>query len=303
MRKTRKQQEDRANQLAGQAAHRVGEWRRAVSLIRKNPLVIVALILITLMLFTAILAPFIAPFDPQERDWRNRLAAPDSKHLLGTDQIGADVFSKIIFGTRTTLRLAVTIVLLAGMIGIVLGLLSAYWGGAIDMLIMRSADVLLSIPGMVLAIAIIVLLGSGLENVTVAIVLTRWTVYARLARAQGLAIKGLQYIEAARAIGVSPWRIITRHMLPNALGALVVYATMDMGSVVLLAASLSFLGLGAGPGAAEWGRMIAEGRSYFFQSPWVVVAPGVAILISVFGFSLLGDGIRDIFDPRTRHGS
>jgi peptide/nickel transport system permease protein len=265
--------------------------------------VIVALVLLAVILVIAVLAPWIAPYDPQLRDWRNRFDSPSLDHFFGTDHTGADVFSKVIFGARTTVSLAFFIVGSAWGIGTLLGLLSAYFGGAVDTLIMRAADVFLALPGLVLAIAIIVILGSGLANVAVAIILLRWTPYARLARAQGLAVRETQYVEAARAIGASHIRIILRHMLPNTMASSIVYASMDLGSVVLLAASLSFLGLGAGPGAAEWGRMISEGRSFFFQSPWIVAAPGGAILLTVLSFSLLGDGLRDIFDPRTRRGT
>jgi len=281
---------------------RGGELLRVVHSIKRSPLIIVGLVIIGIIVSMAIFAPWIATHNPQARDWQNRLAPPSAEHLLGTDDTGADIFSKIVYGSSTTVRLVIVIVLLAATLGTSLGLLAAYFGGLVDMTIMRLADIFLSIPGLVLAMAVIVLMGSGIQNVMLAIVLVRWPAYARLARGQALAIKDLQFIEAARALGLPSRRIILRHILPNAIAPVVVYATMNMGGVTLMAASLSFLGLGAGPGAAEWGRMVAEGRDYFFQKPWLVTCPGAAIFFTVLGVNLLGDGIRDVLDPKMRRG-
>jgi peptide/nickel transport system permease protein len=266
-----------------------------------QPLIVVGFSLICVLVVVAIFAPFLAPYDVGERDWRARLDPPSAEHWFGTDDSGADILSKIIFGCRTTIRLALFVALVSGTIGVCAGLVSAFWRGMVDNVLMRVADIFMCIPGLVLAIAIIVMLGPGLFNVMLALVVVRWPQYARLARAEALVVREKDYMQAAIGIGCSPIRCIIRHMLPNIVGPVLVYATMSMGATILVAAGLSFLGLGAGPGSAEWGRMVADGRSLFFQQPWLVFFPGGAILLSVLGFNLMGDGLRDLLDPKTRH--
>jgi len=277
----------------------IGSYR-IFSLVRRNPSALVGLSFVVILILVAIFAPWIAMYDPQARDWNNQLAPPTRIHLFGTDDTGADIFSKVIYGSRTSIELAAAIVLLAGSLGGGLGVVGAYYGGVIDMVVMRLADLFLSLPGFILAMAVIVLIGSGIQNVMLALVIVRWPGYARLIRSRTLSVKAQQFVEAAKALGVPTYRIISLHIVPNVIAPVLVYATMDLGAVILAAAGLSFLGLGAGPGAAEWGRMVAEGRSYFFQKPWLVAFPGGAIFLSVMGFNLLGDGIRDILDPRLR---
>ncbi len=289
-----------ASETSPTSAGTVTELRRAFRLIGRSPVVMMGLVIVVVLLLTAIFAPLIAPYRPNQRDWSQQLAAPSTSHLFGTDANGADIFSKVVYGARTTVELAVVTVLLASVIGVVLGVLGAFHGDFVDGLIMRAADVFLSLPGLVLAMAVIVMLGAGLQNVMFAIVLVHWPAYARLARAQALSVQGESYVEAAHSIGASNSRIIRRHILPNVIATLIVYATLDVGRVILLAAGLSFIGLGAGPGAAEWGRMVAEGRDYLFGQPWLVTFPGLAIFVSVLGFNLLGDGVRDILDPKLR---
>ncbi len=279
---------------------RLADLARALRLLLRSPLIMAGVMIVLALLLASIFAPWIATHEPDARDWRNQLSAPSAAHFFGTDANGADVFSKVIFGARTTVQLGIVIVALAGILGVSLGVTASYYGKLADVLIMRAADVFLSIPGLVLAMAVIVLLGSGLQNVMLAIVLVRWPAYARLARAQALSIQEEQFVEAVRSLGGNGFRIIRKHILPNAIAPLIVYATLDMGTIILLAAGLSFIGLGAGPGAAEWGRMVAEGRAYFFQQPWLVTFPGLAIFVSVLGFNLLGDGIRDALDPKLR---
>jgi len=277
------------------------EWGRALRKAFSQPLIVTGFLLICILVVVAIFAPFLAPYEVNDRDWHARLVPPSAEHLLGTDDSGADILSKVIFGCRTTIRLSTTVALVAAGIGVSLGLVSAYWKGFIDTFIMRVADIFMCIPGLVLAIAVIVMLGPGLFNVMLALVIVRWPQYARLSRAKALLVREQDFMQAAIGIGCSSVRCIFKHMLPNVIGPVLVYATMDMGAIILVAAGLSFLGLGAGPGSAEWGRMVADGRSLFFQQPWLVFFPGGAILLSVLGFNLMGDGLRDLLDPKTRH--
>jgi peptide/nickel transport system permease protein len=272
-------------------------------LISRQPLIVSGFALVIVLATLAIFAPIISPYGVHERDWRARQVPPSAEHWFGTDDVGADVFSKVVYGSRTTIELATVIVLFAGAIGTCIGIISAYWGGAIDTVIMRVADVFLCLPPLVLAIAVIAMIGPGIQNVMLALLVVRWPVYARLARSRALVVKEQEFMGAALAIGSSWLRCVFRHMLPNMIAPVLVYATMDMGTVILVAAGLSFLGLGAGPGSAEWGRMVADGRGYFFQQPWLVFFPGAAILLSVLGFNLMGDGLRDLLDPKLRHKS
>jgi peptide/nickel transport system permease protein len=278
------------------------ETKRAIKLVRRNPIMLSGFSIILLLICVAIFAPFIAPYAPDARDWGNRLAPPSDAHLFGTDEKGADILSKVIFGSRTTILLALTVSSVAGAFGVFFGLISAYRGGAVDTIMMRIADIFFSVPALVLAVAIVMVIGPGIFNVMVAIIIVRWPQYARLARGESLKVKNEDYVKAAQSLGASDSRIIVKHVLPNILAPSLVFATMDMGAIIIIAAGLSFLGLGAGPGSSEWGRMVADGRQYFLGQPWLVIFPGLAIFISVLSFNLMGDGLRDIMDPVTRRG-
>jgi len=232
-----------------------------------------------------------------------RLSPPSSKYLFGTDDVGRDILSRVIYGSRISLRICTLVVGLTIGIGTILGIISGYWGGWIDELIMRISDVFLAFPALILAMAIAAALGPSLENVILAMVVIWWPRYARVTRGQVLVLREIDYIVAARAIGVHNRRIIMRHILPNCVSPVLIQATLDMGEVLLTAATLSFIGFGAQPPTPEWGAMISLGRNYLRDNWWYATFPGLAILLTVIGFNLLGDAARDILDPRLRHGA
>jgi len=232
-----------------------------------------------------------------------RLSPPSSKYLFGTDDVGRDILSRVIYGSRISLRICTLVVGLTIGIGTILGIVSGYWGGWIDELIMRISDVFLAFPALILAMAIAAALGPSLENVILAMVVIWWPRYARVTRGQVLVLREIDYIVAARAVGVHNRRIIMRHILPNCISPVLVQATLDMGEVLLTAATLSFIGFGAQPPTPEWGAMISLGRNYLRDNWWYATFPGLAILLTVIGFNLLGDAARDILDPRLRHSA
>lgn len=280
----------------------IKEMRYSIYLIRQSPLAMVGIAIIVILIGMAIFAPFIAPYGPEEHIWRDNKLPPSVEHLFGTDETGGDIFSKVIWGSRTTIEIGIIVVGGGLLIGIVLGAIAGYFGGYIDEIVMRITDMFLSIPGLILAMAIAAILGKSIENVMIALIVVWWPPYTRLVRGQTLSLRENQYIEAARSVGASNSRIIFRHILPNAMAPIIVQSTMDFGYAILTAAGLSFLGFGAGPGAAEWGRMVSDSRNYFVQYPWMMIFPGLAIFITVLGFNLIGDGLRDILDPRLRRG-
>lgn len=278
----------------------VGEVWRAV---RRNPLSLAGLALILALVATAVLAPHVAPYDPLETRPRDRLKPPSSAHLLGTDQLGRDILSRVLYGAQISLRIAGLVALIAGLSGTVVGLVCGYFGGLLDDVLMRITDVFMAFPQLILAMAISAALGPSLENAIIAISLTEWTVFARLARSRALAIREETYVEAARALGAGRSRILFRHILPLSLSPLVVQVSLEMGGIIRTAASLGFLGLGAQPPTPEWGVMVTAGRNYLPGQWWVSTFPGLAIFLAVLGFNLLGDGIRDILDPRLRRSA
>ncbi len=263
---------------------------------------LVGAVLVLVVAVAALLAGHLAPYDPIALDIEALLTPPGAKHLFGTDELGRDIFSRVIYGTRFALLIGVAVVLIEAVIGIVLGACAAYFGGWSDTLLMRLVDIMLAIPTLVLALAIAGVLGGGLGNMILAIGITGWREFARLIRGQVLVIRTSTYVEAARAVGAGDARILGRHILPNALGTVVVYTTLEMPAALLWAASLSFLGLGAQPPTPEWGAMVAEGRGFVGQAWWVSTFPGLAIMTTVLGFNFLGDGLRDMLDPRTARG-
>ena len=254
----------------------------------------------TLFAIGAIFAPFIAPYDPLAQELSGRLEPPSAAHWLGTDQLGRDIASRILYGSRISLVIGVVVVGLAGAFGTFVGVIAGYLGGLVDEALMRLTEVFLAFPPLILAMAIAGALGPSLTNAIIAIAAVTWAVYARLARGQILALRQREYVEAARSIGASPLRIMWRHLLPNAIAPLLIQASFDMGSAIISAAGLSFIGFGAQPPTPEWGVMISEGRNFISTQPWLSLFPGLAILLAVGAFNLLGDGLRDILDPRLR---
>ncbi len=279
---------------------RGSELKYTLFLIKRNPLIMVGFMIVGTMVLLGVLAPFIATHDPEDMVFSDRLKPPSWKHLLGTDDNGMDIFSRILYGIRLDLAIALAVVAMVSLFGTLLGVVSGYYGGVIDEVIMRIADVFLSFPYLLLAMAIAAALGPGVFNSIVAISVTWWPVYARLARGATLAVKEMSYIEASRALGGGDLHIMLRHILPNIVAPILVQATLDMGNVILEAAALSFIGLGAQPPQAELGLMVSLGRGYMRDYPWVSLFPGLTILIMVLGFNLLGDGLRDLLDPKVR---
>jgi peptide/nickel transport system permease protein len=263
-----------------------------------NPLNIVAFALIALFAACALLAPVLAPYDPLVQDLGSRLRPPSSEHWLGTDSLGRDIASRILYGARISLIIGVVVVTAAGLVGTAIGLVAGYAGGLVDELLMRLTEVFLAFPALILAMAIAGALGPSLTNAIIAIAAVTWAVYARLVRGQILSLRRREFVEAARAMGASSTRIVVRHLLPNALAPLMIQASFDLGSSIIAAAGLSFIGFGAQPPTPEWGVMISEGRNYISTQPWLSLFPGLAILLAVGSFNLLGDGLRDAFDPR-----
>lgn len=268
--------------------------------VRKSPLTIVGLLIILVLCCAAIFAPYIAPYEPDEINPPERLKPPSNAHICGTDTAGRDVFSRIVYGSRISIQIGVTVVSMAAIFGSLIGLFSGYMGGRVDEIVMRITDVFFSVPYLILAMAIAAALGPNLVNAMISLSIVWWPVYARLTRGQALLIRESTYIEAARGLGASNFRIIFRHVLPNSFSPVIVQVSLDFGNAVMYAAALSFIGLGAQPPTPEWGAMISMGRNYLRDSWWYPTFPGLAILITVLGFNLLGDGLRDVLDPRLK---
>jgi glutathione transport system permease protein len=271
--------------------------RRTRWLWRRRNLVI-GVVLVALVVLMALLAPLIATSAPDAQDLANSLMPPTPEHIFGTDGYGRDLFSRVVFGARISLLEIVIGVGIAVGIGVPLGLVSGTIGGLLDQALMWIMDIVFAFPGVILAILIVSLLGPNLVNMLIAIAIYSIPVYARLSRNLAMGIKRLEYVEAAAVLGASIWRIIFDHILRNALGPIIVQATLTAGSVILTAASLSFLGLGAEPPLPEWGAMMSDGRNYMGVSPWLSLFPGLAVAVTVLGFNMLGDGLRDLLDPR-----
>lgn len=279
---------------------KIKDWKHSLRLFTKSPLAMLGLFIVVFFMLVAIFAPYLAPYPNNWRDFTLQNQAPSSSHILGTEIYGGDIFSMIIWGSRVSLVTAFAVVLSIVLFGTIVGAIAGYFGGLIDEIIMRVTDIFLAFPSLVLSMVIVAALGSGLQNVMISIAIVSWPTYARLIRGQVLSIKERNYIEAARAVGSSDWRIISKHLIPNSLAPTIVQATMDVGSIIITSAALSFIGMGAGPGEAEWGRMINDGQAMLLSAPWISTFPGLAILLFCLGFNLLGDGLRDIMDPRMR---
>ncbi|MEB3419215.1 ABC transporter permease [Salipiger marinus] len=257
------------------------------------------------LVLVAILAPWLAPYpeDVTAFHLSQRLEPPSAEHLFGTDRMGSDVFSRILFGARITITIAVIAVGVSVAIGVPIGLIAGYYGGFPGGFLMRTSDVFLAVPQIVLAIAIAQTLGPSVENVILALSLTYWPFWARLVYAETRSLKAQTFVEAALALGASDWRVMVLHILPNTASAIIVRTSIGMGATILTAAALGFLGLGAPPPTPEWGRTISEAREFLPEAWWYAAAPGFAIFLVVMGFNLLGDGLRDILDPKLRKGS
>ena len=275
------------------------------SVMLKDKMAFAGLIIIALLFFAAIFAPLLAPHDPEPTSLSHRLLAPGGEFPLGTDHLGRCLLSRLLFGARETLKYTLIVQAVVLIIGIPAGLAAGYFGGWADSLLMRIADIILAFPNIILAIAIAGILGPGLFNVMLALAIVSWVAYARVVRGMVLSLKEKEFIMAARTCGTSTGSILTKHLLPNVMPPVMVLATLNMGSLILSISTLSFLGLGAQPPSPEWGAMINDARTFMHSEPRLMLLPGTATAITVLGFNLLGDGIRDILDPRgfTRQGS
>ncbi len=280
----------------------ISDAREIIHTVKKSPLTMAGLSIVLGLVFVAILAPFIAPYDPIAMSLDNRLASPSMSHLLGTDELGRDILSRIVYGTGVALKIMIIVLMIDLPLGVLLGIVAGYFGGWVDEIIMRIADIFMAFPRLILAMAIGAALGPSLVNTMIAIAITMWPTYARLARGETLSIKERAFIEAEKALGTSKVRILLSSVLPLCSSTTIVRATLDMGNVIRIAAGMSFLGLGAQPPTPEWGLMVSTGRSFLINQWWVPTFPGFAILLAVFGFNLLGDGIRDVSDPHLRRG-
>lgn len=265
-----------------------------------NKLFVVGLAVFSVVLACGVLAPILAPYSPTEIDMASKLAPPSFDHLMGTDKFGRDILSRVLHGGHVSLLVATTVIALAMLMGIPIGLLAGYFGGRIDTLLMRLADVFLAFPPLLLPIAITAVLGAGLQNIAVAIAVSWAPWYARIMRGAVLRVRKELYIDAAQTMGVSHLKIMIRHITPNSLTPVIVQGSMDFGYAILAAASLSFLGLGARPPTVEWGLMAAEARTQFLDHWWTALFPGLAIFVAVLAVNLVGDGLRDLLDPK--HG-
>ncbi|WP_303981523.1 ABC transporter permease [Dongia mobilis] len=264
----------------------------------RNPLAMLGLFILILLIVMAIFAPWIAPHNPLWGDLPDRLLPPSGKFLLGTDDQGRDIFSRIVFGARTTLYIIGLVAVTAAPIGLLIGTTAGYLGGWVETALMRLTDAFLAYPKLILALAFAAALGAGLENAVLAIAITSWPPYARIARAETLTVRNSDYVAAARMTGAGPLRILFGHIMPMCIPSLIVRVSLDMAGIILIAAGLGFLGLGVAPPQPEWGSMVSEGRSQILEQWWVCTYPGIAICIVSLGFNLIGDGLRDVLDPR-----
>ena len=265
---------------------------------RSNPLAMAGLIVALFLIVVSLAAPLLTNQDPGAQDLAHRLAKPSAQHWLGTDELGRDIYSRVLFGGRVTLGMVVAIVILVAPFGLAIGCIAGYAGGVWDRLLMRITDVFLAFPRLVLALAFVAALRPGVTSAVAAIALTAWPPYARLARAETLGLRGTDFVAAVRITGASGGRIILRHIAPLCLPSLIVRVTLDMSSIILTVAGLGFLGMGAQPPAPEWGTMIATARRFILEQWWVPTIPGIAIFLASLAFNLLGDGLRDVLDPK-----
>lgn len=267
----------------------------------RNPVGMIGFIIISILVLAALFGPIIAPYDPTAMvNFNDRFGAPSVEHVMGLDELGRDIFSRILHGSRVSLQVGVISVTLATIVGTFLGMIAGYGNRYLDEVIMRSMDVLFAFPAILLAIAVLAILGRGVTNAMIAIGIVYIPIFARIARAEVLSVKNEEFVEVAVALGASDAAILIRHILPNILAPIIVEISLSLSFAILAEAALSFFGLGTQPPDPSWGRMLSEGRAYFNQSVWMGVMPGLAIMFTVIGFNFLGDGLRDSLDPRTR---
>lgn len=280
---------------------KTGLFKRILHILnRKNIMLILGSGLTISIVLVAIFAPAIEPYDPTKMELSYKFIPPSSKHIFGTDNMGRDIFSRIIEGSRISLSIAFLVVIISVGIGTVIGLISGFFGGKIDMFFMRIVDVLLAFPTIVFALAISSVLGTGQINLVIAMCCIQWTRYARVARGEAILLKNAEYIDAARAIGNNGFQIMIKYFLPIIISKIIILMSLDIGGIILYCSSLSFLGMGAQPPSPDWGAMISEGKEYMRYAPWIAIFPGLAIALSALAFNMLGDGIRDLLDPRIR---
>lgn len=265
---------------------------------KRNPLALVGVLVIGVFMLIALLAPWIAPYAPGAVHLSQALEPPSLHHLFGTDDVGGDVFSRVLYGARIDLTSVVIVVSFAGGVGTAIGILAGWLGGWWDEALMRVTDMFLAFPSLILAMAISAILKPDLLNALIAISVTWWPVYARLGRGQAISLKHREFMESAKSVGASNARLVLVHLVPNAISPLLVQATLDMGTVLLVTAGLSFIGFGAQPPSPEWGRMVSDGQSYLMTQWWISTFPAAAIFLLVMGFNLIGDALRDLLDPR-----
>ena len=277
---------------------RLGQFYRQWLAIRRNPAAMIGLSIVVLLLLVAAVAPLIAPFDPIAQALDKRLLPPSSTNWFGTDALGRDIFSRVVYGSRITLQITTLVAVIAAPIGLVMGTTSGYFGGWTDTILMRITDIFLSFPPLILALGFVAALGPGIRNAVIAIALTVWPPIARLARAETLTVRSSDYIAAIRAQGAPAWRIVVKHVMPMCLSSVIIRITLNMAGIILTAAALGFLGLGAQPPMPEWGAMLSTGRQYLLGSWFLAASPGLAILVVSLAFNLFGDGLRDVLDPR-----
>jgi ABC-type dipeptide/oligopeptide/nickel transport system permease subunit len=267
---------------------------------RKNIMLTLGTGLSIAIIIVVIFAPLIEPYDPTKMELSKKFIAPCADYLFGTDNMGRDIFSRIVEGSRISMIIALCVVAISACIGTCFGLISGFFGGKTDMVLMRIVDVLLAFPTIVFALAISAVLGSGQMNLIIALCCVQWAKYARVARGEAISLKNAEYIDAARAIGNNSLQIIAKYIMPNMISRIVILMSLDIGGIILYSSALSFLGMGAQPPSPDWGAMISEGKEYMRYAPWMAIFPGIAIAVSALTFNLLGDGIRDLLDPRMK---
>lgn len=285
---------------AGSMAASPSSWRLVYRKLKKNKVALWGGYMLLFLIIVAIVGPYLTVHDPVRVNFSNKLLPPSAEFWLGTDHNGRDIFTRLIHGMQITLFVGFSSVIVGALIGVPMGIISGYYGGTIDSIIMRIIDVLLAFPGILLAIALVSVLGGSITNVIIAVAVFSIPTFARVVRGSTLTIKKLEYIDAVKALGATDLRIIVKHVLPNILSPIIVQATLRIAIAILVASSLSFLGLGAQPPSPEWGRMLSDGRSYMFDYPHVALFPGLAIVMVVLAFNLFGDGLRDALDPKTK---
>jgi peptide/nickel transport system permease protein len=279
---------------------RISEWKRFSRIFFQRKLVIVGMVLVFIFLFIAVFGPLLAPYDPYIPDLNNQLSQPSTTHLLGTDALGRDTLSRLFYGARTAITIGFLTVIIGTSIGIILGMIAGYFGGAVSMIIMRCVDALMTFPMLLLALLIASILGGGIQNVIIALTVGTIAPYARIVNGQTMSAKENDYILASHSIGASDIRVLFRHIFPNVIPTIIVLVTMQLGHLILAEAGLSFLGIGIKPPGAAWGSMINDGYKYLLTNPVLSFAPGICIMLVVFGFMMVGDGLRDALDPRLR---